>query len=267
MAKCVWNKVVELGFKGKYSKVEYAKLAGLVRAAIGLPYVPLKDLDKGFNHLKKMASELKGKSQQEFGKNFISYIKNTWMDGNYDRESWNYYQHRGVTTNNHQEGYNYRIGQRKGLGIHPNPYLLTGVIRNELKKSVDDDIAASVGNPNIRKNKTYNIDINARRKELMKSLHEKEIALPDYMVAMGALSLKHDKRIKVVQPSSSSTTENIAAANTIADISINESDLQEPKGDDLKNARKANDYTLSFRSQSFTYFFMNYMLMIHQALW
>ena len=133
MAKSIWNKVVDLGFKGKYSKTEFVELANVVRAAIGLPYVPLEDIEKGFNHLKKLAKELKGKDQSKFGREFIAYVKKTWMEGNYAPETWNYYNHRGVTTNNHHEGYNYRIGQRKGLGIHPNPHLLVKVFQEELK--------------------------------------------------------------------------------------------------------------------------------------
>ena len=95
MAKSMWNKTVDLGFKGKYSKTEFVKLASFVRAAIGLPYVPLEDIEKGFNHLKKLAKELKGKDQSKFGREFIAYVKNTWMEGNYAPETWNYYNHRG----------------------------------------------------------------------------------------------------------------------------------------------------------------------------
>ena len=75
MAKSIWNKVVDLGFKGKYSKTEFVELANVVRAAIGLPYVPLEDIEKGFNHLKKIAKELKGKAQTKFAKEFICYKK------------------------------------------------------------------------------------------------------------------------------------------------------------------------------------------------
>ena len=136
MAKCIWNKVVELGFKGKYSQKGYEKLASLVRAAIGIAYVPIELIQNGAatKVLKNIAKELKGK-QRKFAKDFISYIEKVWINGNFSLESWNYYNHRGITTNNRHEGYNYRIGQRKGLGIHPNPYLLVGVFRDEFKKS------------------------------------------------------------------------------------------------------------------------------------
>ena len=135
MAKNIWSNVVDLGFKGKYSKAGFEKLAGLVRSAIGLPYVPLEMIRNGdaMNVLKKIAKELKGK-QRKFANDFVKYVEKVWIKGNYSLESWNFYNHRGITTNNHHEGYNYRIGQRKGLPSRPNPYLLIGVIRDELKK-------------------------------------------------------------------------------------------------------------------------------------
>ena len=147
----------------------------------------------------------------------------------------------------------------------PNPYLLVKVFQEELKKAKNDELAASCGNPNIRNNRSFKVNLNEQRKKLMQSLHEKEIDLPKYMKSMGALSLKHDKRIKLTEPvhkpttnnyTESSTsmpeisinnyTENTESTTSVPDISVNESEMLPLKGDNLRNAREANDNTLAF---------------------
>ena len=36
------------------------------------------------------------------------------------------------------------------MPIHPNPYLLTDVMKKELKIAIDDAFAAKIGNPNLK---------------------------------------------------------------------------------------------------------------------
>ena len=175
--------------KSVYSQPENSKLAVFIRASIGLPYVPLNRINEGVKLLQELAKELKGK-QYDFGQKFVSYMMTTWINGNFEPSTWNFYAHRGITTNNNNEAYNYRIGHRKALGhaVHPNPYLLISVLKDELQNGIDDCLAAAIGNPNL---KTFRSRINVidRKKNLMKNLHEHDTDLCTYMKAMGVLCL------------------------------------------------------------------------------
>ena len=52
----------------------------------------------------------------------IHYVERNWINGSFPPETWNMFQHQGETTNNHSEGYNSRLGNKKNIGKHPNFY-------------------------------------------------------------------------------------------------------------------------------------------------
>ena len=51
-------------------------------------------------------------------------LRDYWIEGSHDIKSWNFYKHRGQSSNNHAEGYNFRLNSK--INKHPNPYLLAG---------------------------------------------------------------------------------------------------------------------------------------------
>ena len=85
-----------------YSK--NTKLNNLVRAALGLPFVPIERIQNG--------------------------------------EAM--FLHEGVTTNNYAESYNSKLGRKKVIGSHPNVYLLASVIKEELCEAHDDGDSAAL---------------------------------------------------------------------------------------------------------------------------
>ena len=111
MAKALWKRVVDAGLKTEYSTPGNDNLVALVVAAIGMAYVPIDQLEKAFDIMKKIASQLPSGKQKKFGKSFLSYFKKTWMDksGDFPPSDWNFYNFKGVTTNNFNEGYNNRF--------------------------------------------------------------------------------------------------------------------------------------------------------------
>ena len=76
------------------------------------------------------------------------------------------FQSAGLTTNNHAEAYNSRLGKSK-LGKHPNFYLWTDSIISELKNSSVEAAMAISGNPNVRPKTTKARKSQQRREKLM----------------------------------------------------------------------------------------------------
>ena len=57
---------------------------------MSLAFIPLSMFKKGWNQLKEDANKLQPK-YRKFGQKFLAYYKKTWIDGNYPRESWNFF--------------------------------------------------------------------------------------------------------------------------------------------------------------------------------
>ena len=115
----------------------------------------------------------------------------------------------------------------------------------------DDERDASVGNPCTQYNRGFKVNLNARRKALMDNLHSNDITLEKYMKSIGALSLKHDSRIKLDEPVPSKKF--LEGYDSIDEDDENNETQEIPiddslKGDDLKAARNAKDYTLNFET-------------------
>ena len=102
-SKAIWKRVAGNKMTSFYSK--NIKLTILVRMAIGLPYVPLDRINEGLEILKQEAQNVTGPaSVKKFAVRFVKYIEKTWINGNYEPSTWNYYLRRGVNTNNYAEG-------------------------------------------------------------------------------------------------------------------------------------------------------------------
>ena len=117
------------------SKVkETTKLTRLVEAVRNL-YILAKKLDD---------------RQAKFAVVLIHYVERTWINGSFPPKTWNMFQHQGETMNNHSEGYNFRLGNKKNIGKHPNFYQWVETIKLKLEISHDEALAAEAGKPNTR---------------------------------------------------------------------------------------------------------------------
>ena len=87
------------------------------------------------------------------------------------------FQSAGLTTNNHTEAYNSRLGKSVKLGKHPNFYLWTDSIISELKNSSVEAAMAISGNPNVRPMTTKARKSQQRREKLMIELSQGSIHL------------------------------------------------------------------------------------------
>jgi hypothetical protein len=106
---------------------------------------------KFFLFCRTLSNKLPSKKFKDFGEYFLNYISKTWVNGkSYPRNSWNMFQHKGPNTNNYQEGYNLKIGSKKEISRHPNPFLLIDVFRSELRAADVNALAAKLGTSNKR---------------------------------------------------------------------------------------------------------------------
>ena len=46
--------------------------------------------------------------------------------------------HKGISTNNHAEGYNSKLAKKKKIGKGPNPYVLAKALKEELLEGESD---------------------------------------------------------------------------------------------------------------------------------
>ena len=196
-AKAVFSKVSKNGLKPVYSDVKNSKFAGFVRACIGLPYVPLERLNEGVRNLYILATRLKGR-QRRFSVKMIKYIEKTWIRGAYPPATWNMFQHEGVKTNNHAEGYNFKLGNKKRISKHPNPYVLVDVFKQEFSESLDDAITAKSGNPNKKYKSKKLTNLINKRTELERNLKAGNTELIIYQQAMGGSVISLDARARNV---------------------------------------------------------------------
>ena len=167
----------------------HPKFGTFIRAVIGLAYVPLERIEEAFRILQKLGKANTTK-RKKFCKDMLEYLRRTWLDGCIPREVWNMFQHPGVATNNHAEGYNYKMGAK-----HPNPYTLADEIRTQLNEASDTVLADTA----TSKKKKTSANVQQRlqkRKDLMKDLQKRNVDLETFLVSIGGVSLKYDPRIK-----------------------------------------------------------------------
>ena len=198
----------------------------------------------------KIAKSLPTGKQYKFGKYLLNYLKKQWMkkDGNFPPPSWNYFNFRGVSTNNHHEGYNYKLNHRKELKAHPNPYLLAGSIIEELAYADDDVTAAHVGNPNVKNSKNKSNHAKALRKRYMQDLWEYRMDLDKYMKSIGnQLKMDYEPRIlDYIEDIKDVTDDSDETMDTDSLEDLENSTIKPASGEELRNLRKANDFTKSF---------------------
>ena len=99
--------------------------------------------------------------------------------------------HQGETTNNHSEGYNFRLGNKKKICRHPNLFLFVETVIQELKTSSDEASMADCGKSQKPRAKT--VKSIAMRKSLMLGLQQGKTALISYQQAIGGSLSRSDR--------------------------------------------------------------------------
>ena len=181
-SKAVLSKVARSGFKGDYQTSP--EFTCLVRAIFGLAYVPLARLAEALRNLYILAKKLDDR-QAKFAVVLIHYVERTWINGSFPPETWNMFQHQGETTNNHSEGYNFRLGNKKNIGKHPNFYQWVETIKLELEISHDEALAAEAGKPNTRYQHSKDKRNMGMRRKLMIDVQEGKTSLISFQQAIG----------------------------------------------------------------------------------
>ena len=184
-SKAVLSKVSKSGFKSDYSNKVSPQFGSFIRAILGLGYVPLYRFKEALRNLYVLAKRLTGR-QRKFSRRMIEYVEKVWVNGNFPPETLVMFQHDGETTNNHSEGYNYRLGSKKRISKHPNAYLFVSLVIEELQPSMRDAVMAKQGNVNKkRSNNSRRTKIIEMKKNLMERLEENTVELLAYQQAMG----------------------------------------------------------------------------------
>ena len=103
----------------------------------------------------------------------IDYVSKYWINGSFPPISWNMYQHSGEVTNNHSEGYNFRLGNNQKLEKHPYVYRFVNQIKYQISQSLDNAVMANNGYPNIKERPNSKSALAVKvKKTLMEKLEE-----------------------------------------------------------------------------------------------
>ena len=65
---------------------------GIVWMTYALPLVPLNRIDEALNLIRIEIEEMISPSFASWCENYIKYISNTWINGNFSPETWNFFE-------------------------------------------------------------------------------------------------------------------------------------------------------------------------------
>ena len=131
-----WRRVQQIGFSVEY--VDHGKVRLFVWLVLSMSHVPLDRHDEAIRELRvdihwfEEESNISPRSRRLFEKigEFFQYFQDTWMNGRFPPEEWNYFEALENTTTNAAESTNWRVflktGRRK-----PNVYTSVGVIKED----------------------------------------------------------------------------------------------------------------------------------------
>ena len=121
----------------------------------------------------------------------INYLNNQWINGHTDLNVWNMFNQKGHRTNNLCEGYNYKLGSKKSISKHPNPYLLCSIIQDELHVTRDNAYVHVMGKQTKR---IMHVTIRKYQDKMMANYKKGRIALHVYMQSMGGFHIQKEAR-------------------------------------------------------------------------
>ena len=129
--QCLLRKVQNSRMVGPYKKdAEFNKF---VRSCISLPFLPLDELQDTVDQLRE--TEFEDEECVEMKDDFLDYIQDTWMDGEYPPHTWNCHGRNNENTNNNIERYN-GILNRLIEVQHPNAYVLFSNFITEIASAI-----------------------------------------------------------------------------------------------------------------------------------
>ena len=167
--------------------------ASFVQSLVALGYLPPSEVLVAMSELEQFQFDPEIPKDdmekiEKFKSSILQYTYDTWIDGDFHPEVWNYWMHTSGNTNNVNEGWNSGFGETVGQS-HPNLHILSDFLSRELKKSMNDaDILASGGL--VRPASTKYVALANRRMKLMNSYATGEVSRHDYLITMGLLSWK-----------------------------------------------------------------------------
>ena len=117
-----------------------------------LPLCPPDRIEEAFTLLEDEINNLEHLNVQTFSRDYINYIRNTYMSGNYGTQGaweWNFWNRMGEghLTNNAAEGGNNRLATRMRTS-HPGFYHFAAVINKELSNTKNKLEQFEAGNLN-----------------------------------------------------------------------------------------------------------------------
>jgi hypothetical protein len=122
--QAIWRKVQDLGLTIPFRDNNAVKKT--VRRVSALPLVPISNIDAVWESIQENAPlNINGVES------FIDYVVNTWIDeiyGLFNRTIWTHFDNNGARTNNHLEGFHYKINKCMGK-IHPNIFEMITVLQ------------------------------------------------------------------------------------------------------------------------------------------
>ena len=108
-----------------------------VRSVIALPFLPLNQIEAAIDDLNQVEFDRESPFYDEaikFKNEFIKYMEDVWLYGNYTPKMWNHWRKPKKITNNNNEGYNSRINKIISV-THPNPWVLVCTLQKELLRA------------------------------------------------------------------------------------------------------------------------------------
>ena len=123
MTQSLWRKIQELGLAVDYK--ENSQLRAWFDLFKGLAFVPLNLIELAFNIILD-SKPLKNEKIDLF----IKYFTSTWFSTScmFPPHIWNHYETVGPKTNNHVEGFNFKLNQYS-FSSHPNIYQLVQLFK------------------------------------------------------------------------------------------------------------------------------------------
>ena len=173
--QAVWRKVQELGLSIPFRDNDAVKRT--VRRVSALPLVPLTAIDEVWESIHENAPlNINGVES------FLNYVVNTWIDeiyGLFNRHIWTHFDNDGARTNNHLEGFHFKLNKCTGK-IHPNIFELILVFQKIQNESeIELQYLMNGGKPKNPRKKYR--DIHERLMRLRERLGNNEIELLDFV--------------------------------------------------------------------------------------
>ena len=122
--QAIWRKVQALGLATICTDPQDLSLKHFVQKMAAIAFCPQAFVRPAWMSVQQEAPQIARVDE------LVTYFSNTWVSGSYQVRQWNYYKVDGPRTNNHVEGWHFRLKRVIGKA-HPNIYELVEVFKKE----------------------------------------------------------------------------------------------------------------------------------------